>query len=311
MQARQDGHRRSKHRPEILVSHRYPEPTSQDHDYERIAGGKEQIGDLMRFVRHPNSPTPSRCVYTGAQGEAGRSSLVATSIGGASALAQSTMVNLRVPSELRVLVVDDVSDAVESCALLFQMRGYDVQTARDGYEALQQVTKFQPELIFLDIAMPLLDGYRVARSIRRSGLNVEPTIVALSGLSGAMVKQSCAEAGIDLQLTKPVDIEVLEQLAFLVAESRSQQQQALRLSHQNAAAATKCVWLQIDMSLTLLDVAADTRKEDTKNRCLERANRAQERAARWLLTMQHLSLEDRKALDAALAQFTKRYKSMS
>ena len=104
----------------------------------------------------------------------------------------------------RVLVVDDNVDAADSLAMLLQVRGDEVRVAYDGEEALEAEAQFLPEAILLDIGMPKLSGYEVARRLRDlRGPGV--LIVAITGWGQEDDRQRAREAGFDHHFTKPVD----------------------------------------------------------------------------------------------------------
>jgi PAS domain S-box-containing protein len=113
------------------------------------------------------------------------------------------------PPGQRVLVVDDNSDAATSLALLLEMENCEVRTAADGEEALVQVEAFQPELIFMDLAMPRLDGVAATRRIRAMPQCQRVRIVALTGWGQATDRQRTREAGMDHHLIKPVSLDDL------------------------------------------------------------------------------------------------------
>ncbi|HEX3569471.1 MAG TPA: response regulator [Acidobacteriaceae bacterium] len=113
------------------------------------------------------------------------------------------------PPGQRVLVVDDNSDAATSLALLLEMENCEVRTAADGEEALAQVEAFQPELIFMDLAMPRLDGVAATRRIRAMPQCQRVRIVALTGWGQATDRQRTREAGMDHHLIKPVSLDDL------------------------------------------------------------------------------------------------------
>jgi DNA-binding response OmpR family regulator len=104
----------------------------------------------------------------------------------------------------RVLVVDDNADAADSLAMLLQVRGDDVRVAYDGEQALFAEQEFKPDVLLLDIGMPKLSGYDVARRVRdaRGG---EVFIVAITGWGQEEDRQRAREAGFDHHFTKPVD----------------------------------------------------------------------------------------------------------
>src|SRR5262249_34073123 len=81
----------------------------------------------------------------------------------------------------RILVVDDNQDAADSLALLLRLAGQDARAAYDGPSALAQAREFEPEVVFLDIGMPGMDGYEVARRLRRDRPPGGPVLVALTG----------------------------------------------------------------------------------------------------------------------------------
>ena len=104
----------------------------------------------------------------------------------------------------RVLVVEDGRNAADILAMFFQMEGHEVSVAYDGVEAVDVSAVFRPQIIFLDIGMPRMDGLEAARRIRRQPGGREIVIVALSGLDQDEDKKHCAEAGFDCHLAKPV-----------------------------------------------------------------------------------------------------------
>jgi CheY-like chemotaxis protein len=109
----------------------------------------------------------------------------------------------------RVLVVDDNTDAATSLALLLEMEDCEVRTAADGEEALEQVQTFKPEIIFMDLAMPRLDGVTATRRIRALPQCQRVRIVALTGWGQASDRQRTRDAGMDLHLIKPVSLDAL------------------------------------------------------------------------------------------------------
>jgi CheY-like chemotaxis protein len=112
----------------------------------------------------------------------------------------------------RVLVVDDNVDAAESLALLLRMEGHDVRVAHDGPAALVAVEADPPDLVFLDIGMPVMNGYDVARRLRqRPGLE-HLVLVAVTGWGQEEDRRRSQEAGFDHHLVKPAEPEALRQL---------------------------------------------------------------------------------------------------
>jgi CheY-like chemotaxis protein len=112
----------------------------------------------------------------------------------------------------RILVVDDNVDAAESLADLLQLHGHEVRVVHSGGAALEAVGSFLPQIIFLDIAMPQMDGYEVARQLRQRPDLDHPVIVAVTGFGRDADRQRAREAGFDEHATKPLAPDVLARL---------------------------------------------------------------------------------------------------
>jgi two-component system, chemotaxis family, CheB/CheR fusion protein len=104
----------------------------------------------------------------------------------------------------RILVVDDHEDSVTMMAAILRSRGYAVATARNGIAALEIAPKFSPEIIILDIGLPEIDGYEIARRFRNLPATGRTFIIALSGYGTPQDRTRTHEAGFDYHLTKPV-----------------------------------------------------------------------------------------------------------
>ncbi|HYO15133.1 MAG TPA: ATP-binding protein [Thermoanaerobaculia bacterium] len=111
----------------------------------------------------------------------------------------------------RVLVVDDNRDSAESVALLMQIWGYDVRVANDGPSALEIAGSYRPEVVLLDIGLPGMDGYEVARQLRQ-GQGSSVVLVAMTGYGMEEDRRRSRESGFDHHLVKPVDPEGLRAL---------------------------------------------------------------------------------------------------
>jgi CheY-like chemotaxis protein len=109
----------------------------------------------------------------------------------------------------RVLVVDDNRDAAESLALLLEVAGHQVRACHDGPAALERVEEFQPDVVLLDIGLPGMDGYEVARRLRALPGGRGVLLVALTGYGQDDDQRRAREAGFDHHLIKPADLEAL------------------------------------------------------------------------------------------------------
>lgn len=110
---------------------------------------------------------------------------------------------------LRILVVDDNVDAAELVAELVGMLGHDVSVAYGGAEAIATARRFFPNLIFLDIGMPGMDGYEVAATLRRAPWFLATRIVALTAWGDAVSRARAISCGFDGHLVKPALLESL------------------------------------------------------------------------------------------------------
>jgi signal transduction histidine kinase/ActR/RegA family two-component response regulator len=121
------------------------------------------------------------------------------------------------PSAMRVLVVDDNRDAAESLGVLLDFLGYDVQVVHDGKSALRAAEAFVPRLVLLDLGMPEMDGFEVARRLRGLPEGEDLMIVALTGWGQDEDRQRSQAAGFDHHLVKPTDLDALQALLADVA----------------------------------------------------------------------------------------------
>jgi CheY-like chemotaxis protein len=103
----------------------------------------------------------------------------------------------------RVLVVDDDADIVELVSLILRRDGHVVERASTGHQALEVAARSEPEVVLLDIGLPDITGYEVARALRASARGPDMFIAALTGWGKAEDRARSAEAGFDRHLTKP------------------------------------------------------------------------------------------------------------
>jgi signal transduction histidine kinase/ActR/RegA family two-component response regulator len=104
----------------------------------------------------------------------------------------------------RILVVDDSVDTVRAMEVILRLQGYEVVTATNGAAAIQIAIEFRPEIVILDIGLPEMDGFEVARELRRIPQSANSFMVALTGYGTAQDRELARQAGFDQLLTKPV-----------------------------------------------------------------------------------------------------------
>lgn len=112
----------------------------------------------------------------------------------------------------RVLIADDNRDAAESLAMLLQMEGHEVTVVHDGREAVTAFEKVRPDAALLDIGMPGLNGYEIARLIRRAPHGRDITLIAVTGWGQENDKAQATEAGFNHHFTKPVEPDAITAL---------------------------------------------------------------------------------------------------
>jgi len=109
----------------------------------------------------------------------------------------------------RILVVDDNVDAAEAVAMLLESEGHEVRMAHTGRSAVSETLRWAPEAVLLDIGLPDIDGFDVAREIVALALEPRPQLIALSGHGSASDLQAARDAGFDQHLLKPAEPDVL------------------------------------------------------------------------------------------------------
>jgi CheY-like chemotaxis protein len=121
--------------------------------------------------------------------------------------------------QIRVLVVEDHEDCLLTMVELLSIRGCQVRSARTGAEALATALEFRPDLMFLDLGLPIMSGYEVARAVRADSRTAGMMIVAVTGFGMPEERARALEAGIDVHLIKPVPYEHLH-AAVLACSTR-------------------------------------------------------------------------------------------
>jgi CheY-like chemotaxis protein len=122
---------------------------------------------------------------------------------------------------LRILIVDDNKDAADSLSMLLRFLGHDVSTAYEGASAMKIAESFHPAAIFLDIGMPITDGYEVARQMRRLPGLENVFLIALTGWGQQDVRRRTSEAGFNHHLVKPLEPKLLKSLLQSLTQIRS------------------------------------------------------------------------------------------
>lgn len=118
----------------------------------------------------------------------------------------------RMPNPRRLLIVEDHPDVAESLALILRRDEHEVRIAHDGPAALQVLSKFRPDVVLLDVGLPGMDGYEVARRMREEALESKLMIIALSGYGQTEAHRQSMQAGCDAHLVKPVHPDVLRSM---------------------------------------------------------------------------------------------------
>lgn len=124
----------------------------------------------------------------------------------------------------RVLVVDDNRDSAESMAVLLRLLGHEARTVFHGEEVVPAALEFEPELILLDIGLPGLDGYEVARRVRAQPSLAGVRIAAMSGYGSDEDRARSSREGFDHHFTKPVDLAAVERAIASLPRAESSRQ---------------------------------------------------------------------------------------
>ncbi len=146
----------------------------------------------------------------------GRGSEIIVRLPALSATTDAVITAVKTPSvrssALRILVVDDSPDNRTTMEMFLSMSGHTIELAEDGPEAVEKALYGRPDVAFVDIGLPKLDGYQVAKQIRRAPGGDEIVLIALSGYGQEDDKRKALEAGFDAHLTKPFDTDAVTKL---------------------------------------------------------------------------------------------------
>jgi CheY-like chemotaxis protein len=119
---------------------------------------------------------------------------------------------------LKILIADDNADSARSWAEMLQLEGFETRAVYTGTDAVKLGAEFQPDVALLDIGMPQMNGYEVARHMRATPSGLRVLLIAVTGWGQAHDKQAALEAGFDAHLTKPVQ---LQQVLRLISERQN------------------------------------------------------------------------------------------
>jgi len=134
---------------------------------------------------------------------------------------------MRAAAPCTVLIVDDERDYVDTLAMLLQASGYRVLTAPDGELALQALRSHAVQVVLTDLAMPVVDGFRLLEAIRAEPACADALVMAISGWGGRDTHARCTTAGFDAYFVKPCD---LRDLLWTIAAGVARQSRAAEAS---------------------------------------------------------------------------------
>jgi DNA-binding response OmpR family regulator len=119
-----------------------------------------------------------------------------------------------------ILIVEDDPDILSSLAEVIREEGFDVETAANGYQALARLESRVPDLIFLDLMMPLMDGWKFLETARQRFPSAQPPVVLLSAVHN--LTDEARRLGVTAYLSKPFDLEDVARMAHALTQRRSE-----------------------------------------------------------------------------------------
>jgi CheY-like chemotaxis protein len=135
---------------------------------------------------------------------------------------ESTFLIRRAAMSERILVVDDDRDCAEALCRLLGTLGYEAKAVYDGRQAVDEAADFLPDMVFIDIGMPGLNGYETATAIRRHRECCHAILVALTGWVAKENRQEAYTRGFDLHVAKPMSAETLTEILSLIDPAASE-----------------------------------------------------------------------------------------
>jgi len=128
-----------------------------------------------------------------------------------------------IAGKCQVLVVDDYADSAESMAALLEMDGHEVRIAHDGVTAIEMARQYQPGIVFLDIGLPGINGFEVARTLRAAPETQHCVLIAVSGYGQPEDQRRSRDTGFNHHLVKPIDPLALRQVLNSIEHSDAPQ----------------------------------------------------------------------------------------
>lgn len=160
----------------------------------------------------------------------------------------------------RVLVVDDNEDAADSLAFLIRVWGFDARVAYDGAVGLATAREFHPDCMVVDIAMPGIDGYALARQIRENEQLQRTRLIALSAFSGDEHSHRAEQAGFNYLMTKPADLRELQRLLAMMQNILNLASRAEELARHNVTLAGEATELLREVKQDIREVKEEVRE---------------------------------------------------
>lgn len=163
-------------------------------------------------------------------------------------------------TDLHVLVVDDNKDAADTLALLLTVWGYDVRVAYDGASGLRVADAYRPECLFLDIGLPGLDGFDLARQVRQLPGMTRAKLIALTAYSDETYVRRAKEAGFDYHLVKPAPPSEIERLLKMLERVMRLAETTEELAKQNVSLANETKELLQEVRQDIREVKEEVRE---------------------------------------------------
>ena len=164
------------------------------------------------------------------------------------------------PPVLRVLVVEDNRDAADTLGMLLGAWGFDHRIAYDGEDGLAQANEFRPDCLLLDAGLPGLDGYALAREVRRQPGMAAVKLVSISAYADDAHRSRVRESGFDYSLTKPADPIELEGLLRMLDQVMRLAGRTEELARQNVTLANETKELLQEVKQDLQEVKEEVRE---------------------------------------------------